>query len=194
MVEEHGDVPMKVLYDVAPTFENFDNIDTHDGCIRHGDMQRLRDIFDGSNADGGFAMPPAKANVWTIWGQADKNQDGCVDKQEFDDSEMGHAFEKAMPTPPDAKPVGDAVESVGEGVGDVAASVGDAASAAGGAISDVAGHAGEHVGDIAADVDEAANPPDETISGEAEVSSPGFLGKQGEQGKHGNHRAGSPKK
>jgi len=169
MVEEYGDVPMKVLYDVAPTFGNFDRIDTPDGCIRHEDMQRISDILDGSNADGHFAMPAIRGDIWAAWRTADTNHNGCVDKTEFDASNMPKAWGKSMPTPQEPTDIHELANNLGEGIGGVAEGVGDVASVAGGAIGDAAGHAAAAAGDVAGDVDKQANPPDETVSGEAVV-------------------------
>lgn len=189
MIEKYGDVPMKVLYNVAPTFGNFDRIDTPDGCIRKPDMQRISDILDGSNADGGFAMPAIRGNIWASWQAADKNHNGCVDRAEFDASDLGKAWGASMPTPQEPTDLGDLAETVGDSLSPVAETVGNAASAAGGAVTDVAGSTGAAVGDANKNAHDTMNPPDETVSGEAVVQdTEDFL-----QKRH-VYRAGSSKK
>lgn len=169
MVEEFGDIPMKVLYDVHPTFGNFDRVDTPDGCIRRADMDRISDILDGSNADGGYAMPAIRGNIWASWQAADTNHNGCVDEKEFDASDMKNAWGKSMPTPQEPTDLGDVAATVGDSLSPVAEGIGDAASATGGAIAGAAGATGEAANDASASAHDTMHPPDETVSGEAVV-------------------------
>merc|ERR1719379_1800125 len=111
VIEAHGDLSIKIMYDVPPSFRELDELEQEDGCIRKADMEVLVDILDGS-MEGGHSMPTAKASVWSMWSKADTNKDGCVNQKEFDAAQMGGEFEEDMPTPHHENPIKTAKKAI----------------------------------------------------------------------------------
>lgn len=156
VIEEHGDLSTKLIYDVPPSFKELDELKQEDGCIRKEDMKVLVDILDGSS-EKGVTMPTAKADVWAMWTKADTNKDGCVDANEFAAASMGPEFEKDMPVAhhePVHEAAGKSLKSAGNAAADAAAgaakAVQDGAAAVGGSIEEGAAAAGESIEEGAA--------------------------------------------
>lgn len=99
-IRERGDVLMKILYDVPPTCEDFDQLYQEDGKIDKQDMAVFFDLLDGGALADGTAIPPAKASlVWETFREADENGDGVVTESECKAYGMGDPVEKDTPTP-----------------------------------------------------------------------------------------------
>lgn len=112
-IRENGDIVTKIVYDVPPTFEEFDQLYEEDGRIDSRDMAVLADILDGGSAPDGTAVPTGKVNVlMEVFREADVDGDEVVTEGEFNayaqgSEHLGHTVEELHPTP-EQKPIEEA--------------------------------------------------------------------------------------
>lgn len=108
-ISEDGDLVSKLVYDIPPSFEEFDQLHAEDGRIDSRDMAVAADILDGGAAADGTTIPTAKVNViMEVFREADVDGDGVVTEGEFNayskgSEHLGHKMEKMHPTPPEKK-------------------------------------------------------------------------------------------
>merc|ERR1719197_1014648 len=83
-IKSDGDLVMKVVYDVPPTFKEFDQLYDEDGIIDQRDMGVAFDLLDGGAAPDGTVIPTSKVQVvWEVVREADQDGNGIGTEAEF---------------------------------------------------------------------------------------------------------------